>query len=265
MSLRQCLFCESDANSGEHMFPLWLLRRFDTPSGVRVSLERGSRQLPEWKMACHDHRVRFVCTACNNGWMSNLENSAKPVLERLLSDQSTVLDPKDQSIIAAWSAKCAMVFEVLRDGKEYFYTAEDRSDLKTRQNVPNHTVIYVAKCVELPGVYVKASDHSDTRDHSILSTRLYSTTMGFGHLAVQVATMKSPILIPGIQPRITTDVVPGPWEDTTLTLQQSGLSLAWPAAISLNGELGLIAFANRWKVQHDPTVVNPLQGDVDRK
>ena len=243
--MRQCLFCDSEASSGEDIWPLWLLRHFDAPRGVSVSLERGANLLPTWKRAKHGHKVRFICTACNNGWMSDLENRTKPVLERLLSDDPTVLELAHQATLARWAVKGAMVFEALREGQAFFYTAEDRSALKNDSVMPNRTVIWLAKCVDLPGIYVNASDHSDTPDHSTDGVRFYSTTMGFGHVAIQIGTMKLPASVPDTAP-ITLDVLDGPWEQAMLALRESGPAVQWPATIGLNGELGLQSLASRW-------------------
>jgi hypothetical protein len=179
--------------------------------------------------------------------MSDLENRAKPIFEGLLADGARLLDPSDQSILANWAVKSAMVFEALREGDAYFYTSGDRSLLKEASVFPSRTAVWLAKCIDLPGIYVNASDHAETPDHSPLGTRLFATTMGFGHVALQVVTMKLPAAAPVSIP-ISANVRAGPWEDLSLTLSASGSALRWPAKLSLKGELGLQAFAGRWFV-----------------
>ncbi len=229
------------------MWPLWLVRRFHTPNGVRVGLEREGRLLPTWIKQSHGHQVRCVCSSCNSGWMSNLENRSKPVLERLLADDQVTLSAIDQTTLSLWSVKCAMVFEALRRESPHFYSTDERAGLRDSATVPARTNVWLAKCVHLPGVYVTASDHADTPDHSPHGARLYSTTMGFGHLAVQVVSVKMPANVPPSMP-VRTEVLPGPWQDLTLALSASGHAIRWPMSLGLNGEVGLESFANRWHV-----------------
>lgn len=245
--MRSCLFCADPVSSREDVWPLWLVRRFDTPAGVRVGLEREGHPLPSWIKLQHGHKVRFVCSKCNNGWMSDLENRAKPVLERVLGDGTIILDGSDQKTLALWSVKSAMVFEALRRGSRRFYFAHDRAAIRGTTTLPTRTAIWLARCVDLPGVFVTASDHADTPDHSPLGARLYSTTMGFGHLAIQVITVKIPTNVPDSM-LVHPDMLPGPWEDLTLPLSDTGRAIRWPQPLALNGELGLETFAARWNV-----------------
>ena len=72
--------------------------------------------------------------------------------------------------------------------------------------------------------------------------------MGFGQLAIQVATLKFPIERP--EPSVVrTDWRPGPWSEVTLTVTAGGEPVLWPSVASLNGQMGFDALAARW---HSP-------------
>jgi hypothetical protein len=179
--------------------------------------------------------------------MSRLENSTKPVIDRLLTHQPEQLSGADQAALAAWAVKCAMVFEALREGQVPFYEVTERAALHDTLRIPIRTAIYLAKCIELSAICVNASDHSDTPDNSLHGSRMYSTTMGFGHVALQVVTLKLPKAVPDSTP-ITLSVRPGPWEQVSLALRESGAPIQWPPLLGLSGEAGLEAFSNRWAV-----------------
>jgi hypothetical protein len=179
--------------------------------------------------------------------MSDLENRTKPILDRLLADGVTVLGEADQETLATWAVKGAMVFEALRDGVQHFYSVQDRALLREAATLPPRTAVWAAKCIDLPGICVSASDHSDSPDHSPHGARLHATTMGFGHVALQVVTVSLPGHIPASVP-VDTHVRPGPWEDATLRLSASGPAIRWPAKVGFNSELGLETFAARWFV-----------------
>jgi len=77
---------------------------------------------PEIKMKC-------VCTSCNNGWMHDLEQKSIPVLGALLQDISTPLDSQQQTILALWSVKTAMVVEAVKNSEDRHFTHTERSEL----------------------------------------------------------------------------------------------------------------------------------------
>ncbi len=249
--MRQCIFCEAPAATREDAWPRWLARRARTPHGVEVEAERRGVPLPQWRTSRHEIRVRSVCGRCNNGWMSDMETRAKPVLEGLLDRSTLKLGPREQSTIAEWATKCAMVFEALRGSEEWFYTTEDRRSFRTGSTMPNRTHVWVAKCVDLPGLYCSSTDHFDSMDSTSASARVYVTTMAFESLALQVATLRMPPAIPASVP-ITTDLVPGPWQECTRRIWPMESEEAdWPPPIGLSGEAGVSAFHARWRA-HDP-------------
>src|ERR1035437_6614904 len=86
----KCIFCGRRNLSKEHFWPEWasaLLPRYPDNRHVehlftvteKTKLVRPpevrSRQGHSWTK-----RLRAVCSECNNGWMSVLENVAKPIL-----------------------------------------------------------------------------------------------------------------------------------------------------------------------------------------
>jgi hypothetical protein len=243
--MRKCLFCPEVAATLEDAWPLWLMGHFDAPRGVSVDLTREDHRLPTWTKTRHGHKVRFVCGSCNNGWMSQLERRAKPIIERLLVHGGTLLEPPDQATLSAWAMKGAMVFEALRDRLAPFYSDSERSAFRQSLVLTPNTVVWLATCVDLPGLYAFASDHADTPDHSPAGTRVFVTTMGFGHVALQTATVK----VAAPMPTLTPDVVPlldGPWREATLRVSESDVPLNWPPKVPLEGLSGLQAFARRW-------------------
>jgi hypothetical protein len=59
----------------------------------------------------HDWQVKCVDQACNNGWMRDLENKAKPILTPLIQGQPALLSQNDQRVVAGWAVLKAIVGE----------------------------------------------------------------------------------------------------------------------------------------------------------
>lgn len=55
-------------------------------------------------------KLRVVCERCNNGWMSRLQDKAKPVLIPLLTNKRWQLDLESQKTLASWITMFCLVY-----------------------------------------------------------------------------------------------------------------------------------------------------------
>src|SRR5512140_689004 len=97
---RACIFCGDRASTKEDAWPLWLVRKYPDPVGVEVEAHRRSDPPKQWRQRGHFAKVRFVCQPCNNGWMSLLEEQAKPIIERLMANSEERLDGEERHLLA---------------------------------------------------------------------------------------------------------------------------------------------------------------------
>jgi hypothetical protein len=108
--VRSCVFCGSPSNlTREHVLPHWLN---DLGLDPEPSLHQAGplNKVPrQWSAKPFKTTVKLVCAACNNGWLSTLESTAKPVLAPLIRGEFRRLPYDDQTLIAAWTCKTALV------------------------------------------------------------------------------------------------------------------------------------------------------------
>lgn len=244
--MRSCVFCDGRASTKEDAWPLWLMRLLGgTPAG-RIEAERGGQESLSWRAVKPELKVRFVFASCNNGWMSQLENRVKPIVEALFSEEPVTLDSGDQTALTVWSVKNAMIFEALRHNRPWFFVESERRALGETLQVTPRTSVWIAKCVGHGGAFCSASDLKGIAGVSANQVEVYITTMGFGPLAIQVLSGRLPEVV-APNPSMTADQRPGPWDRVTLRIwpvQQE--RVVWPASIGLSGEVGLEAFSKRW-------------------
>src|SRR6185295_4734360 len=112
--MRACIFCGEQASSKEDAWPpRWLTKRFIATESAHVEAERRGVSLGKWRASGVNIRVGCVCAACNNGWMSRLEETAsqivEPLIVSLIEQQKQGIDAKSLPTLAAWSVKTAMV------------------------------------------------------------------------------------------------------------------------------------------------------------
>jgi hypothetical protein len=163
-------------------------------------------------------KARCVCEKCNGGWMSRLESSAKPILEPMIHDSSSVIDYVQQSVIAAWAIKTAMVFECTK-ASSAFYSQGDRSHLLTWSTPPPDTLVWIGRYVNSHALFVENDYLSNTKPANVLSEGCV-TTFAIGRLCLQSFTARRGLK--GDGKRITIHPKPGQWDRLLVQV--------WPAA-----------------------------------
>ena len=107
------------------MFPSWLVKLV----GQHALLVSGPGGRETKKVINLRLKARVVCSTCNNGWMSRIEERVKPVLGPMLTGHAAALDSAAQVALARWAIKTSMVMEYALERAEesVYWTAEERS------------------------------------------------------------------------------------------------------------------------------------------
>ncbi len=223
---------------------MWLTKRFPDTDTAYIEAERGGDSLGSWRTKPPRLlSVGYLCNSCNSGWMSNLENDAKPIIENLLDDKIEFLDTSSQAILTIWAMKTAMVIEAVNPIQNWFYSYEERKLLRTISSIPKHTSVFISKCVDYQNIYSVGNDLNGLYGQDKVSAHV--TTLGFDSIAFQVVTLRPPETVSD-GTTITYDVREGPWDSVLLPIWPiSPISLSWPPNLGLAGEFGLDTLSNR--------------------
>jgi hypothetical protein len=147
--LNQCAFCgKREKMSGEHVFAKWLQdvipKQHDFNEQTRIEYTRGNDGKLRAKTARGKlHRpedmlsqtLRCVCRKCNGGWMSQIVESAKPILSELVIGKWPILNEQSQTKLAQWATMLTMVAE-FADVSSIATPYEDRSFFRTTKVPP---------------------------------------------------------------------------------------------------------------------------------
>jgi len=105
--------------SKEHLWPRWLRNHVDGGVGPPQEHYRaqrtadGSVVLDErWTAIPFERQVKGPCRPCNNGWMSDVENSVMPSLIPMLANEETTLDCRAQDSLARWATLRMMIAQL---------------------------------------------------------------------------------------------------------------------------------------------------------
>lgn len=158
---RTCLACETpltgDASSQEHVLPQWLAGEIDM-STHGVSLKHylhDDREPADALLRSHglsSFSVRKICEPCNNGWMSRLENQAKPHILDLMSQKMSLLSLDDdvRTILSRWAVKTAFMIAAVQTIQFDLQWAIFRR-LKTQETEgPAGCIVFASQQAQLP-------------------------------------------------------------------------------------------------------------------
>jgi hypothetical protein len=144
-----CTFCGNRPLTKEHIWGQWVLEHVSRTTNKyqfgKVILGKNNKDTTEdSRMRTGDPlnaNVRVVCSNCNNGWMSQIQESAKPHLIPLFKGESVWLDKKAQAAIATWAMMSTITAEhIQRNPSETTVPQADRTSFMKGQPLANWKV-----------------------------------------------------------------------------------------------------------------------------
>lgn len=200
MANRTCIFCGSTGLSLEHVFPQWLAgvlagdpRKAGAPfTHTRVAEFNGALEGTRWFQSRNllDFKVRLVCRRCNNEWMNDIENMARPFLTPMIQGVSIELDRPGQLAVAAWASLRAMVARY-QHHHESPVPADWRNHMYANHSPPDGWHVWATLYSGDRLLYYAGSDLNPDRAVEYESTGLVDGGIGMtivvGRLALKVA------------------------------------------------------------------------------
>jgi len=238
--LSQCLFCSSQANSREDLFPRWILARVETREVLSRRIGDAKADLTEEQ----EVRIPCVCNTCNNGWMSRLETKCKPIIGNLLEDISISLDSDYQKALAEWALKGAIIIDA-EGTKTRFFRKDECENFKKTRAIPNGTGIWVGRFIGRSLSAINGGGTLKSEDGEFL-VQYHVFTVLVGHLAMQVLSIhEEPDQIKNVQ----LAPVEGRWEELLIQIwPKVKKNVIWPSPLSF-ANYGTFPYASlvyRW-------------------
>lgn len=244
---RKCALCQQTDSppNKEELMAKWVAREFPDHPWTIHSKTTG-RQFK----SRHDFGLTTnkICTRCNNGWMSQLENKAKPILTPMIHDTATTLDVNAQTDVAKWAMKTSVVFDIHSNRSPVFFTPDDCLRLFQAQALPDADVaIFLARYVGTSREQMQMTESrrkfapSDPKSHDPLGINTHTMTFAIKHLAVQIFSLHrakefdSPLIVHA----------PSGWQDALVQVWPAIVDRAWPPRLALD-ENGFELFVHLW-------------------
>jgi hypothetical protein len=201
------VFCNGSNLNDEHILAEWLKllvnpsenSRTDTTVDFNKPIAEVDHQRKQGSCFSIVPRPKAICFGCNGGWMSLLEQAAKPLLIPLVLGENSVIPHEDARIIAAWATKIAIVSEY-RDIGTPTVQSDARIFLMDRVTPPPNTTVWLARHpvgqnnglrqqpLYWPGAPLVLPPLE--RPHEVMNTNF--TDIVAGHLELMVMTSSNP-------------------------------------------------------------------------
>lgn len=269
MSTR-CVFCGAEGGlTNEDVLPRWLLKALEDASVTGTVVYRQSKGHLGDAPAVHSRqgrsletKARAVCAACNNSWMSQIEQSVSTILPGLIEGRRTLLSAEGQEALARWSVKTILMLQhTHKRSHQVVIPRLDYADFFTEKG-PSALMTVIAACSEPPGrgsgaeaaVQFLAENRDMTAVASLMAQdgepapvdmHAYTATLQIGYWVSHVIRIGSPQFIARLSPGPT-------MSRYALTIWPAQGKQAWPPA-SLAEIGGLIALARSLDVGVDVT------------
>lgn len=152
----KCIFCGGGPVTLEHIWSEWTYHyvpvnpnikhtRFHARSGKGSPNILGLTDDRAYPGSVNTRKMRVVCRIrCNSGWMSDVEDAAKPHLIPLLTGRRATLTMYQQKLVATWFTMKAMVTE-FNDPALVASTAEERERVMLYREPPASWRIWMAR------------------------------------------------------------------------------------------------------------------------
>lgn len=118
------------------------------------------------------YTARKFCAECNNGWMNELDQRVRPILEAFAKNRPVVLEPADQADLGLWTTKTLLAFLSIEPEEYRFARLELYRDIyRTRAPLKGSQI------------WVGANEHGHIgwqRSHSLTFQALPEQQDGFG-------------------------------------------------------------------------------------
>lgn len=150
---RKCIFCGGTPITGEHLWAAWMRDYLPAGEGTQVIQESDlSTDLIRLRSGpltrrgdARSQKLKVVCRACNNGWMSRLQTRAQPTLLPLLLNQTKALDENERESLSLWATMFSIVYSTCYPGSGTVITSEQRAAFMGGQKPLEHWIVWAGR------------------------------------------------------------------------------------------------------------------------
>lgn len=205
MNQKACIFCDSPLSkagkANEDVIPKWLLKHLGLDKRKDLI---ASSHLTDLGIALKRPRIQgshtvlqgSVCAECNNGWMSDLEGRAKPIISGMSVGERLTLSHDDCELVSAWIFKTLILWHITANYRRLVPPPDFKYLYEHRTPPPGRHIEIAYAHSELPSAFrtrmspIKLLFLGSEYDKQIISREVdqssFVLTMQIGRLLTQI-------------------------------------------------------------------------------
>jgi hypothetical protein len=156
--MKECIFCGTKLTrynkSKEHIISQWIMESLKFNKSKIYGKHTSFPSNPETIYNQREFDISSfvfgnICKFCNNGWMSELENSMKPLLLGVLDDRSPTILSKEQCLLfSKWAYKTAIIINYSVPYKKIIPISQVHN-FYLKKELPSNFKVDLAFCQEI--------------------------------------------------------------------------------------------------------------------
>jgi hypothetical protein len=245
-----CAWCSNPADSKEHLWSNWMEGFLPESEEHRFYKVRQDGTQTSWKAKSLNQGAHVVCNACNNAWMSEIDQYCGiPLVGPMIkSTEPRVFGPTEIASLAIWGFKTAVIGNhTARDFSGYFSTTERRNFARGKK-IPKGVMMWLG-CVMRDNIKTGfwTSYYPEIKDPRRPFLNLYVFNCGIGRFALQFLAARYADDIERKRRGFPRFSDAPSWQDFRVPLWPSdGTPITWPPPKHLTDET-LYGFIERFK------------------
>jgi hypothetical protein len=156
-----CIFCGGVKLSKEHAFAKWLHPHLPMKPianheafSEHILLTHTDSKVKVRSGDPHSGTVRVVCETCNTGWMSSLQEAARPALLPMVQGKRSSLHKRHLQNLCGWVAMFVMVNEWREKNRAFAGVSQEERSFLMENGVPPKTwKIWIGELARPGGIY----------------------------------------------------------------------------------------------------------------
>lgn len=230
---RTCTFCGGVGITKEHIWPKWsqsyLSEKRPVPHVQQTVQDGRDDEERTWLQRSLDMKVGTVCGSCNNGWMSNLENTVKPFFIGAFEGRGRELHRALQRDLAAWGLKTTMMVEHQQKPARYVIPPSEYAHLYKRREPSLNVLVWMTaymgiKTSALGHLYGLDADMAIDPDPGRGTRNIWGSTVVFGPVVFHLLGTDIPGLLTGVVMKTPNTHQLWPYKRTSTWTPTPGLS-----------------------------------------
>ena len=155
--------------------------------------------------------VNNICETCNSGWMSRLQDLAKPHIAPLLTTTTwSPLSAEAPAVISNWAVMTSMVCEATHPRKLYGVSPHERAAFAANQTAASGWQVWIGRSHHTPN---RGYTHwpwvtLDDADSPVIPLDVDSTTVPVGQYTIMLFGKLIVLALSGHHPPLQTDTLP---------------------------------------------------------